>query len=251
MRSAAIVATALVISCRGAPASAPESAPRYVVGIAPGEGMTAFTATFVRERDLRYRDAHCTAVTLRDGAEPPALDGGRVEAWVAGGQVLGHVDRASDGSYRAAVRVSLPEGTRLAAGVAGGADVPAHRFRSPATVPSPVRRVAPAQGFNLRAGAGLPVRWEGGAGSHVTLTLSLEPPQGSRGDGLLVTCVVPRAPGAFTLPAAALRPELVPAGAQSAQLLVAATDRVREGEFALDVVPLGGESDQVVGAYAR
>jgi len=63
--------------------------------------------------------------------------------------------------------------------------------------------------------------------------------------------VVPRAAGAFTIPAAAFSATMVPAGAQSAQLLVAATDRVREGDFALDVVPLGNEDDQVLGAYAR
>jgi hypothetical protein len=240
-----------VLSCRGAAPPDESAAPRFVVGIGPGPGMTAFTATFTRAADLRYRDAHCTATSLNAGAEAPSLDGGRVEAWVAGGQVLGHVDRSPDGMYRAAVRASLPPGTRLAASVAGGPEVPAHRFRSPAKVPANVRHTAPAQGFNLRAGSGLEVRWEGGDSSHVSLTLSLEPPQGTVGAGLLVTCVVPRAPGAFTIPAAAVSPALVPAEARSVQLLVAATDRVREGDYALDVVPLGGEDDQVVGAYAR
>ncbi len=250
MRYAVMLASIAGLSCKGPAApQADTRAPLYVVGIGPGAGLTAFTATFLRARDLRYRDAHCTAVSLTDGAEAPAADGGRFEAWVAGGQVLGHVDRAPDGVYRAAVRVTLTPGTRLAGGIAGGADVPAHRFRSPATVPTAVRRVAPAQGFNLRATEGLAVRWEGGSGSHVSLTLSLEPPQGTRGNGLLVSCVAPRAPGAFTVPAAAFA--AAPAEAQSAQLLVAATDRVREGDYALDAVLLGSEDDQVVGAFAR
>lgn len=253
MRCRWMLATVVVCACKSAPApqAEPSTAPRFVVGVSPGPGMTAFTASFVRESDLRYRDAHCTATSLRDGAEPPSLDGGRVEAWVAGGQVLGHTDRSAEGVYRAAVRVALPAGTPLAASVAGGADVPAHRFRSPAKVPTSVRRTAPAQGFNLRAGSGLEVRWEGGDSSHVTLTLSLEPPQGTQGAGLLVSCVVPRSSGSFTIPAAALSPSLVPAEARSAVLLVAATDRVREGDYALDVVPLGGEDDQVVGTFAR
>lgn len=252
MRSVVILASMAVLSCRNAPPPADEStAPRFVVGIGPGPGMTAFTASFARVSDLRYRDAHCTATSLTGGAEPPSLDGGRVEAWVAGGQVLGHVDCSSSGAYRAAVRTTLPPGTRLAASVAGGAEVPAHRFRSPAKVPTAVRHTAPAQGFNLNAGRGLEVRWEGGDSSHVSLTLSLEPPQGTPGNGLLISCVVPRAAGVFTIPAAALSASTVPLEARSVQLLVAATDRVREGDFALDVVPLGGEDDQVVGSYAR
>ncbi len=251
MRSGWILASLAALSCKGAPAPDESTAPRFVVGVAPGPGLTAFTATFSRPTDLRYRDAHCTATSLDNGTEAPSLEGGRVEVWVAGGQVLGHVDRSPGGAYRAAVRAVLPQGTRLAASVAGSADVPAHRFRSPAKVPSNVRRTAPAQGFNIRAGSGLEVRWEGGDSSHVTLTLSLEPPQGTQGGGLLVTCVVPRAQGVFTIPAATLSPSLVPTEARSAQLLVAATDRVREGEYALDVVPLGGEDDQAVGVYAR
>ncbi len=248
-----MLATVALCACKSAPApqAEPATAPRFVVGIGPGTGITAFTASFARESDLRYRDAHCTATPLTSGTEPPSLDAGRVEAWVAGGQVLGHVDCTRSGAYRAAVRTTLPPGTRLAASVAGGAEVPAHRFRSPAKVPTSVRRAAPAQGFNLRAGSGLEVRWEGGDSSHVTLTLSLEPPQGTPGAGLLVSCVVPRAAGRFTIPAAALSASLVPSEARSAVLLVAATDRVREGDYALDVVPLGGEDDQIVGSFAR
>ena len=81
--------------------------------------------------------------------------------------------------------------------------------------------------------------------------MSLEPPQGSRGDGLLINCVVPRAPGVFVVPAAATRAALVPAGAVSVQLLVAATNRVQEDDYAIDVTPLGGEADQTFGTLAR
>lgn len=250
MRRAVLVACGCVVACTKASAPVESGPPQYVIGVGPGAGMTAITATFTRPQDVKYRDAHCTAVALDDGAEPPSLEGGRVEVWVAGGQVLGHVDRNAAGAYRAAIRAVLPPGTRLAGSVAGGAGVPAHRFRAPAVVPSPVQTMAPAQGFNARPTQGLDVRWQGGDSSHVSITLSFEPPQGTHGAGLLVSCVVPRAPGRFTVPAGAMGAAIVPHDARSVQLLVAATDRVRDGAYALDVIPLGGEGDQIVGTWS-
>lgn len=250
MRRAVLVAGVCVVACTKVSAPFESGPPQYVIGVGPGAGMTAITATFTRPQDVKFRDAHCTAVGLDDGAEPPSLEGGRVEVWVAGGQVLGHVDRGAAGAYRTAIRAVLPPGTRLAGSVAGGAGVAAHRFRAPAVVPSPVQTAAPAQGFNARPTQGLDVRWQGGDSSHVSITLSFEPPQGTRGAGLLVSCVVPRAPGRFTVPAAAMSAAIVPHDARSVQLLVAATDRVRDGAYALDVIPLGGEGDQIVGTWS-
>lgn len=246
---AASLALALsVAACRDAPAD--NRAPRYVVGLGPGNTFTVINATFLADSAFLYRDERCTAVALRDGAEPPSLNAGRVEAWVVAGDILGHADRKPDGAYQAAVRTPLTAGTPLSASVAGSGDVPAHRFRTPARVPSPVRRTEPSAGFAVRPGAALPVRWEGGSGSHVSITLSMEPAIG-QGAGLLVSCVVPRAPGSFAIPAAALSAARVPADASAAQLVVVATERVREGDFAIDVALVGAEADQVTGTVAR
>lgn len=242
------LALALLAACRGPATPAAERAPRNVVVIGPSPRFTVLLGSFTAVRDLRYHDAHCLAVPTRDGAEPVSADAGRLEAWVVGGDILGHVARNGDGLYHAAVRRVLPPGTRLAARVPGSGDVPAHQFRTPATVPTAARREAPGPGFAMRAGAGLPVRWIPGSGSHVTLTLALDP-AGGRGDGLLVTCAAPAAAGAFTIPAAALA--AAPAGVTTARLALAATDRAREGDFALDVVLVGDDGAEVTGTFSR
>ncbi len=249
MRAAGLLACALV-ACKPPSPPREDKAPRNVVVVGPGREFTVIMGSFTAARDVRYHDAHCLAVPMHDGAEPVSAPAGRLEAWVVAGDILGHVERNADGVYQAAVRTVLPAGTRVAANIPGSADVPAHRFRTPATVPTAVRREAPAPGFVVRVGEGLPVRWSGGSGSLVTLTLSLEP-AGGRGDGLLVTCAAPARRGTFTIPAGALARALVPDGAVTARLAVAATDRAREGDYALDVVLVGGGDEQVSGAVAR
>ncbi len=247
MRRALALLLALA-ACREAPRPDESKAPRNVVVVGPSPGFTVIMGSFTAPRDVRYHDAHCLAVPTQDGAEPVSANAGRVEAWVVGGAILGHVERNGDGVYQAAVRTVLAPGTRLAGNIPGSADVPAHRFRTPATVPTAVRREAPAAGFTARAAEGLAVRWSGGSASHVTLTLTLEP-AGGRGAGLLVTCAAPAAPGAFTIPAAALA--AAPEGATTARLALAATGRAREGDYALDVVLVGGDDAEVRGSFTR
>lgn len=242
---------ALLTACsRG---SSPSNlAPRFVVGVSAGPESTVLTATFPSERDIRFRDARCVATTLRRGAEPPALEAGRVELWVVAGPVLGHADRRPDGRYQAQVRAVVTPGTRLAGEIAGGTAVPGHRWRTPAVMPGPIRREAPSDGFTMRAGAPLTVRWSGGSSSHVALSLTL-----SRGapedadEALLVNCVVPRVTGSFTLPAAATGASLAPAGADTATLVMTACDRAQEGEHALDASPFARPEDLVRGSVGR
>jgi hypothetical protein len=245
-RQHTIFAFALLAACKPSPDTS--LAPRFVMGVGASQDFTVFTATFVAPRDLRYHDAHCTAVGLEGGAEPPSLAGGRVEVWVAAGPVLGHVDQSPDGRYQAAVRAVLPHGTRLAGSIAGGPEVPAYRFRAPARVPAPVHKLEPSQGFVLHTTRGITVRWEGGDSSHVTTTLSFEPPAGSHGPGALISCVVPRAPQRFTITPAVFAAARVPREATSVTLVVAATDRVRAGDHALDVSLVGSTADEVFGS---
>ncbi len=249
MRALGLVACALV-ACRPPAPPREDKAPRNVVMVGPGPAFTVIMGSFTAARDVRYHDANCLAVPMHDGAEPVSAPAGRLETWVVAGDILGHVERNRDGVYQAAVRTVLPAGTRVAANIPGSADVPAHRFRTPAMVPTAVRREAPAAGFVVRVGEGLPVRWSGGSGSHVTLTLTLEP-AGGHGAGLLVTCAAPARAGAFTIPAAALTRALVPDGVVTARLAVAATDRAREGDYALDVVLVSDGGAEVSGTVAR
>ena len=48
------------------------------------------------------------------------------------------------------------------ASLTGSAEVPPHRFTSPAPSPSPVVRAAPANGFRLAPGAPIEIAWTGG-----------------------------------------------------------------------------------------
>lgn len=220
------------------------------MSVNPGPNFTALGAAFYPDADVVYRDANCTAVRLREGREPASLNAGRVEAWVVSGPVLGHVDPRPDGNYQAAVRATLPHGTRLAGSVAGTAVVPAHRFRSPARVPQPVRTTAPSAGFRSDANHLPEVRWEGGDSSHVTLQSSFtRGPLEQSQDGLVLTCVVPRTAGSFTLPASAAR--VIPDGADTVALVVTATDRVQEGDYAFDVSPIGSADDVIRGTFTR
>jgi hypothetical protein len=241
-----VFASVVFLSCHDAPVMAP----LHVVSVAAGTGMTAITATFSDPATLRFRNESCVAVTLHHGAEPPAQHAGRVEAWIAGGQILGHTDRSSEGMYQAAIRATLPAGTPIAASNSGGTDVAAHRFRKSVRVPQGIRRTAPGQGFSVRSGAGVLVRWEGGDSSHVSITLSFEPPQGTTGDGVLINCVVPRSPGNYTVTADALSRSHIPTQAQSLQVLVVPVDRVRDGDYALDATTLVSDSDQIFGTLS-
>lgn len=249
---ASLLALALLAPAACRRPARPALAPRYLLGLSPGPSFAVLGATLYADRDLRYRDAQCLGAPLAGGGEPPMLDGGRVELWVVGGDILGHVDRSPDGRYHAAVRASLAPGTRVAGSLVGSNAVPAHRFRSPARVPRAVERVGPDAGFALRAGAGLPVAWRGGDSSHVALVVTVSRgPADAAQAGWLLTCVVPRARGRFVIPAAAFAQAGVPADADTVTVTVAADDRVVEGEYALDVTPVGSAEDRVAGAFAR
>lgn len=247
---ASLLALAALVSCRR-PAGA-GLAPRYLLGLSPGPSFSVLGATLYADRDLRYRDAQCLGVSLAGGREPPMLDGGRVDLWVVGGDPIGHVDRSAEGRYHAAVRGVLEPGTRVAGSLAGSTSVEAHRFHSPAHVPLAVQRIKPDAGFALRRGEPLPVTWRGGDSSHVMLVVTVSRgPAEQASAGWLLTCVVPRGRGRFSIPAAAFPAGQVPADADTVTVTVAADDRVAEEEYALDVTPVGSADDQAVGVYRR
>ena len=62
----------LSLACR--PRDDASLAPLHVVVVAPSPEYTVMMGSFTAARDLRYRDAHCIAVPLRDGAEPVSAD---------------------------------------------------------------------------------------------------------------------------------------------------------------------------------
>lgn len=241
-----ISAAALCVGCRR-PAG-PDLAPRFVLGVSPGPGLTVLGATLVGDAQVAYRDARCIGVRLRDGREPPSLEGGRVEAWVVAGSVLGHVDRDPTGRYFAQVRGSLEPSVRVSARIAGSADVPEHRFHTPAVVPRAIRRTAPARGFTVSPGRALQVAWTDGDSRDVMVVVTVP---GAGGDGYQLTCVAPRSPGRFELPGTALTAALLPERAGEVSLVAVADDRVREDDYALDVTPVGTPDDEVLGAVAR
>ncbi len=251
LRSSLLAAVVALASCHRRP-TGPSLAPRYLLGLSPGPSFTVLGATLYADRDLRYRDAQCLGVKLAQGREPPMLDGGRVELWVVGGDQIGHVDHSADGRYHAAVRSALAPGTRVAGNLVGSASVPAHRFHSPAHVPLAVQRIKPDPGFSLRLGEPLPVTWRGGDSSHVALVVTVSRgPAENAADGWLLTCVVPRGRGRFSIPPTAFPREHVPADADTVTVTVAADDRVEEEEYALDVTPVGSAEDQAAGRLVR
>lgn len=239
-------ALALVACRRGAPTSA--LAPHYLVGVSTSTELTAIGANFYAETDLAYRDRECLGLRLRDGREPPSLEGGRVEAFVVDGAVLGHADRRAEGVYQAAVRAVIPAGTPVSAQIAGSEGVPARRFHTPARVPQAVRAVAPTRGFSLTPGQPLRVQWQGGDSSSVMIVLQATRGAQAAGEGWMLMCVVPRAPGGFDLPAAGLRAGLIPAGADTVTVVASADERVREGDHAIDVTPIGRDEDVITGS---
>lgn len=246
-----LLAVVAIAACHRRPAG-PAPAPRYLLGLSPGPSFAVLGATLYADRDLRYRDGQCLGVKLVQGREPPMLDGGRVELWVVGGDQIGHVDRSPEGRYHAAVRSVLPPGTRVAGNLVGSASIVAHRFHSPAHVPLPVQRIKPDAGFSLRLGEPLPVTWRGGDSSHVALVVTVSHgPAEAATDGWLLTCVVPRGRGRFSVPATALPREHIPADADTVTVTVAADDRVVEEEYALDVTPVGSAEDQAAGRFVR
>lgn len=241
-------AVAVAMGCK----PAPEAPPQHVVTVSAGPDFTVIGASFVNAAQVAWREGPCFAVSLRGVDALPSDDGGRVEAWVVAGPVLGHADRGADGVYRATVRARLPEGTRLAAEIAGGGAVARHRWRTPATVPTAVTRRAPGEGFVLRPSAGLALAWSGGTSSHVAVSVTVARPSvGSAPEPTWeVTCVVPRAPGQFTIPAGAFArfrqwPAMVP---EAVTVAVVACDRAQEGAYALDAMPVARPEDLVRGA---
>lgn len=233
-------------SCRRKTDDAP--APRFLVGVSTSPEFTAIGGSFYAAQDIAYRDRACLGLRLRDGREPASLEAGRVEAFVVGGAVLGHADRRADGTYQAAVRAVLPAGTAVSARAAGSNAVPAHTFHTPARVPHPVRMTAPARGFALTRGQPLTVRWEGGDSSDVMIVVQVTRGAEGRGEGWMLTCVVPRAEGSFAVPAAALAARFIPEGADTVTVVATADERVREGEYAVDVTPVGSDDDLVSGS---
>jgi len=245
-----LLALLLVAGCRHR--ARPPAAPRYLLGLSPGPSFTVLGATLYADRDLRHRDSECLGVKLVQGREPPMLDGGRVELWVVGGDQIGHVDRSPDGRYHAAVRSSLAPGTRVAGNLVGSASVAAHRFHTPARVPLAVQRIKPDTGFSLRVGEALPITWRGGNSSHVAIVVTVSRgPAESATDGWLLTCVVPRGRGRYSIQPTALPREHIPADADTVTVTVAADDRVVEDEYAFDVTPVGSAEDQAVGRFVR
>lgn len=248
MRSPTL-ALLLVMSCRR-PTPPEGPAPRLLVGVSTSPEMTVIGASFYPQQAIAYRDRECLGLRLRDGREPASLNAGRVEAFVVNGSVLGHADPSPDGTYRAAVRAVLPRGTPVSARIAGDNAVAAMQFHTPAPVPDNVRVTAPVNGFQLVAAQGLAVQWSGGDSGHVMIVLQVTRGARAEGDGWMLMCVAPRAPGRFTLPAAGLAAGLVPAGADTVTVVATADARVREGEYAIDVTPLGRDADVISGTLA-
>lgn len=251
MRAPTLFFTSLVslgslAACRRGAPDAP--APRFLVGVSPSAEFTAIGASFYASQDLAYRDRACLGLRLRDGREPASLEAGRVEAFIVGGAVLGHADRRAEGTYQAAVRAVLPAGAAVSASIAGSPGVPAHTFHTPAHVPRPVRMTAPSRGFALTRDQPLTVRWEGGDSSDVMIVVQVTRGAEARGEGWMLTCVVPRAEGAFTIPAAAMASRYIPSGADTVTVVATADDRVREGDYAVDVTPVGRDDDLVSGS---
>lgn len=246
--AAPLVVAALAGCSRPAP---PIEAPRYVLGVSVGPEFTVLGATFTPPAAVAWRQGPCTATVLQAGREPASLEVQRIDYWVVAGAPVGSARRRPDGTYQAAVRGTLAQGTRLAAEIVGGQEVPDHRWRTPARVPSRVRRTAPAAGFALRVGEPLALAWEGGDSSHVALSVTVDAGGPEASDGWLVSCVVSRGPGRFVVPAAAFAQPGVPATARVATVALVAADRAQEGEYALDVSPLAVDDDLVRGTLSR
>lgn len=68
---------------------------------------------------------------------------------------------------------------------------------------------------------------------------------------MVVSCVVPRGPGRFVVPAAAFAQPGVPPTARAVSVALVAADRAQEGEYALDVSPLAVDDDLVRGSLSR
>lgn len=229
----------------------PVEAPRFVLGVSVGPEFTVLAATFTPPAAVAWRQGPCTATALRAGREPASQEVQRIDYWVVAGAPLGSARRRPEGSYQAAVRGTLAPGTRLAAEIVGGPEVPDHRWRTPARVPARVRRTAPAAGFSLGVGESLALAWEGGDSSHVALSVTLDAGGPEPSDGWLVSCVVPRGPGRFVVPAAAFAQPGVPPTARAVSVALVAADRAQEGEYALDVSPLAVDDDLVRGSLSR
>lgn len=247
LRRTFLVGLVIASSCRRG--TSPEGlAPRFLVGVSTSPEFTAIGANFYPSSEIGYRDRECLGVRLRDGGEPPSLEAGRVEAFVVDGPVLGHADRSAAGVYQAAVRAVLPVGTLVSARIAGSEAVPARSFHTPARAPAAVRVVAPPAGFVLTRGRALTVRWQGGDSGSVMIVLQATGGAGAQGVGWMLTCVVPRSPGRFELPAGGLREGLIPASANAVTVVATADERVREGDYAIDVTPVGRDVDLVAGS---
>lgn len=222
------------------------------ITVSPGPDFTVLRASFPRAEDLVWHDRMCTGVRLREGREPDSLPGGRVNVWIARGDVIGHVDRNPQGFYQASVRGTQPHGTRIVAELVGSPSVTGHRFHAWAEVPSAVTRVSPSAGFALRAGEGVDVHWTGGDSSHVSVVVMITAgPEDTAREGYILGCVAPRSPGRFMVPREALAARFIPAGADHVSVAVTADNRVTEDDYALDVTPIGAGDDLVRGTYAR
>lgn len=221
--------------------------PPFVLGVSVGPEFTVLGATFTPPAAVAWRQGPCTAVTLHAGREPASLEVNRIDYWVVAGAPIGSARRRPEGNYQTAVRGTFAPGTRLAAEIVAGPEVPGHRWRTPARVPTRVRRTAPAAGFSLRTDAPLTLTWEGGDSSHVALSVTLDAASPTPSEGWLISCVVPRAAGRFVVPAAALSQPGAPAAARAITVALVAVDRAQEGDYALDVSPLATEEDLVRG----
>ncbi len=240
-------AVALCVGC----SHEPRHQPRYDVTVSTGSDVTVLRAAFQSPDGAAWSDADCVGVRVREGREPPSLAAGRVDVWVPGGAIVGHVDLHPPRGYQAQVRGALSPGTRVAAGIAGSTSVAGHRFTATVPVPAPVRRTAPEAGFRLRPGAPLRVTWAGGDSSHVAVVVQVAhgAPEQSP-EAWMLSCVVPRAPGGFTIPGAALAQAHLPPGSDAVSVAVTADGRAVDGEYALDVTPVGTEDDLVSGVVA-
>lgn len=246
-RIASCALALLALGCRHKPS---DKVAVNNITVSPGAEFTVLRANFPRAEDLVFHDASCTGVRLHEGREPDSLPGGRVNVWIARGDVVGHVERNRDGVYQAQVRGGLPHGARVVAELLGSTEVQGHRFRAWAEVPSAVTPTAPPEGFSQHAGAPMELRWAGGDSSHVSVVVMVT--VGDRGsEGYILGCVAPRAAGKFVVPAAALARGLIPEGADRVSVAVTADNRVTEDEYALDVTPLGTNADLVNGRFVR
>ncbi len=224
----------------------------YNVTVSIGTDLTVLRGSFTDPSSLAWSSPDCIGIRLHDNAEPASLPAGRINVWTPFGAVIGHVDPRPGGVYQAQVRGALPPGTHVAAAIQGSSAVPAHRFRTAPTVPARVRRLAPEGGMTLHPGAPLRVAWEGGDSSHVAvLLLAAHGSPDTAAEAWMVSCVVPRAPGGFTVPAAALARAYLPSGADTWSVAVTADNRVVEDDFALDVTPVATPDDVVTGTVGN